>query len=220
MKIQPTATFSDLFDEEEPNIKTLLQQIPSKLIITILANINSELYLGEGNKTQIKLLEQFIRRFENNTKNKILLNVSKLIKKNKELHLFTIKTNLEFIHHVLINYNNSNYEDSTIENELNILKAYFIFSKKINENYTPKNLSTSPSENQFFREYLWPIIIDQIEINDITNPFVNLIKGLNFLNHFQQDDNYSANVKIFLDRNNQPSIWNYILQLMHFLENA
>jgi len=220
MKIQPTATFSDLFDEEEPNIKTLLQQIPSKLIITILANINSELYLGEGNKTQIKLLERFIRRFENNTKNKILLNVSKLIKKNEELHLFTIKTNLEFIHHVLINYNNSNYEDSTIENELNILKAYFIFSKKINENYTPKNLSTSPSENQFFREYLWPIIIDQIEINDITNPFVNLIKGLNFLNHFQQDDNYSANVKIFLDRNNQPSIWNYILQLMHFLENA
>lgn len=226
MNISINPVFSDIFDENEPDIFDLLGNIPSNLIISILAHFNAELYLSDGIETQIKILESISRRFEKTTRDKILNKVKKQIIKNSnsEVNLFTIKTNLEFIHFELINFKEIDYEDSTPEQELNILKAYFIISKNIHENYYPEKIEgkieEKIDENELFRKFLWPVIVDQIEINNPINPYVNLIKGLNFLNYFEQNENYKIFLETFLKKNNKTDKWNYILDLMNLLEKS
>jgi hypothetical protein len=219
MEINTTPVYSDIFKESEPNIDYLLKKIPSSMIITLLGYINSELYLKSDIKTQIKIFTKISERFDLKTKNKVHKNLIKLIKENPRISVFSIKINLEFIHYVLINYTSFDYVDSTPENELNFFKAYLLITKVVNEKYKPKDLSENPKKHQFFREFLWPIIVDQIDINQTSNPVVNLVKGLNFLNYFKQSE-YSENVDIFLKKNGEPDIWNYIYKLLSLLQNS
>jgi hypothetical protein len=184
-----------------------------------LSYINSELYLKSDNKTQIKIFRKISERFDLKTKKEVYNNLSKLIQENPRINLFSIKINLEFIHYALINFEDFEYQDSTPENELNFFKAYLLITKIVNEKYKPKDLSENPKKHQFFREFLWPIIVDQVDINQTSNPIINLVKGLNFLNYFKQSE-YSENVDIFLKKNGEPNIWNYIYKLLSLLQNS
>jgi hypothetical protein len=219
MKINTTPTYSDIFNEPEPDIDFLLKEIPSSMIITLLSYINSELYLKSDNKIQIKIFRKITERFDLKTKTEVYSNLNRLTQENPSINVFTIKINLEFIHYVLVNYENFDYKDSTPENELNFFKAYLLITKSVNEKYNPKDLSEKPEKNQFFREFLWPIIVDQIDINQTSNPIVSLVKGLNLLNYFKQSE-YSENVDIFLRKNGEPDTWNYIFKLLSLLQNS
>ncbi|ARV13842.1 hypothetical protein [Polaribacter sp. SA4-12] len=219
MEINTTPIYSDIFNDQEPDIVFLLKGIPSSMIITLLSYINSELYLKSDNKTQIKIFKKITERFDLKTKTEVYNNLRKLIQENPRINIFTIKINLEFIHYVLVNYQGFEYKDSTPENELNFLKAYLLITKNLNDKYKPKDLSEKHKKHQFFREFLWPIIVDQIDINQSSNPIVSLIKGLNLLNYFKQSE-YSENVDIFLRKNGEPDTWNYILKLLSLLQNS
>lgn len=219
MELNTTPTYSDIFNDKEPNIDFLLKDIPSSMIITLLGYINSELYLKNDNKTQIKIFRKVTERFDFKTRNEVYNKLSSLTKNNPGINIFTIKINLEFIHYVLVNYEDFDYKDSTPENELNFFKAYLIITKKVNEKYKPKDLSENPKKHQFFREFLWPIIVDQIAINQTVSPIVSLVKGLNLLIYFKQSE-YSENVDIFLSKNGESDIWNYILKLLNLLQNS
>ncbi|WP_347924733.1 hypothetical protein [Pontimicrobium sp. SW4] len=219
MILKSSPTYSDVFNESEPDIDLLLKDLPSKMVITILGYINSELYLSSDNKIQIKIFEKLTRRFDSKTKILISNNIRKLVKEDLEINFFSVKINLEFMHHVLIHYVDGKYSDSTPINELNFFKSYLIITKKINEKYKPKDLSESPDKHKFFREYLWPVIVDQIDINQTESPVVGLVKGLNLLNYFSQSE-YSNNLEIFLTENKEPDIWNYIVKLLNLLQNS
>ncbi|AFU69507.1 hypothetical protein P700755_002780 [Psychroflexus torquis ATCC 700755] len=214
MEINTIPTYSDIFNEPEPDIDFLLKEIPSSMIITLLSYINSELYLNSDNKTQIKIFQKVTERFDFTIKTEIYNSLNRLIQENPRINIFTIKINLEFIHYVLVNCENFDYEDSTPENELNFFKVYLLITNIVTEKYKPKDLSQNPKKDQFFREYLWPIIVDQIDINQTANPVVSLIKGLNLLNYFKESE-YSENVDIFLSKNGETDIWNYILKLLN-----
>lgn len=134
MEFNTTPAYSDIFNEPEPDIDFLLKEIPSSMIITLLGYINSELYLKSDNKTQIKIFRKVTERFDLKTKTEVYNNLSRLNKENSKINVFTIKINLEFIHYVLINYENFDYKDSTPENELNFFKAYLLSPRLLTKN--------------------------------------------------------------------------------------
>jgi hypothetical protein len=61
-----TANYSDIFMGDKPSLSILLKDIPSKVVINILAILNSELYLnGDKIQTQANLLKLITKNFIN-----------------------------------------------------------------------------------------------------------------------------------------------------------
>ena len=216
-----TPRYSDLFKEKKPELNQLLKTFPSILSISILSKINAEIYILHNLKKDIRIIEFLTQRFDYKIKREIFKNIYKLIERNGEkIQFFTRMANLEFIHHELINYRNGNLVDSTPEQELNFLKAYFLIVEKLNIKFTKVYNNNIRSEGDFFETHTWPTLIQQIIANNRTNPIPNLIKGRAFLNFFEKSPKHKKNVENFLSYNHKSTSSSYILSLLELLINS
>jgi len=220
MDIVINPTFKDIFPDEDEDLDKILSNIPSFMVVSILSAVNSELYLSKGKTTQVKILEFFLFRQSPHQRKIIFKNINDLFdeNRNRDLQLFTYKSSLEFIHYTLLNFNYIDFKDSTPEQELKIFKAYLIFSTRVHKNYRSLLPQESDNDEDFFRKQFWPIMVNQIDVNHLINPFVNLIKGLNFLNFFQL--NQPEYLENFLQSKERNNIWDFITDFMTLLQSG
>lgn len=225
-------TYSDIFDEEKPSINNLISDIPSKVIISLLAMMNAKLYLDEHNpEIQKELFELISRRFDKKQKYKIYTRLLTLLLKDdekeeqNEFTLFATKFNLEFIHHELLNYRDFEILDTTPQQEVNFLKAYWLIVEKVTNEYGQQSLKIKEyNQEDFFIKKTWSLIIAQFSTNQPQDPIFQIIRAISFLNFLQKSEKYSQYHKNFLTLNNKDTSWDYVLELMNlftqFLETT
>lgn len=213
-----TPTYKDLFQEEKPDLIELLKDIPSQAVIAWLSTINSKLFISKGPQTQFEIFHTITRRLPDKTKNDLLKKIVEIELKNpgQEVQFFSYLGTLEFIHHELIHYRDFSIEDSTPEQELKVLKAYFVIVQNINDQYESV-FGESLDKGEFFQTATWPIFLEQIELNHTPNPINALIRALIFFNYFEKNSKYSQYLNHFLDYHNRKHYWGYCLFLMDLL---
>jgi hypothetical protein len=220
MIVAISISYSEIFDGETPNLNDLLNDIPSEVVISILSLINSQLYLEHDLRTQLRIFNFLTFRQDEKTKSKIL---SRLIKKSDReptVEFFGLLYSTEFIHYELINYRDFHIKDTSPQQELNFIKAYFLIVEQVNTKYSAFFKFNETSDVNHFQKTTWPTLIDQFEINHNINPFTGMVKGLTFLNYFEFHSPFTAHVKKFLQKNQKEKTWNYILDLMNLIKNS
>jgi len=223
MKLSISAGYSDLFNEEKPTMESLLEDIPSELVISILSKLNAELYLREDQSdTQIRIFRFLLQRQPKEVVDGIFANLFAKTRRNpnEPVHFFTTVANLEFIHYELINYRTTDREDTTPEEELKFLKAYFIVAEDVNNKYINAFDKNKDDQADYFASSTWPTLFDQFEVNHKSDPMIAMIRGLAFLNYLQYHSEFANYVKRFLTIHNKATSWNYIMDIMNLLKSC
>ncbi len=223
MKIVITPVYSDIFEGEKPNYNTLLEDIPSEIIIVFLSLINAKLYSGGHSfKAQFEIFDLFMRRQPNEIKSQIILKASQKIKQNNNelLDFFSPLYCMEFIHREILNYREFYFEDTTPEQEMNIFKAYFLVVEDINKVYYEAYEMNDKLEDEYFRKNTWPTLINQIETTSNLNYIPGMVKALAFFNFLEYHSPYSECVRNFLDLHEKKTSWNYTLDLLQLITTS
>jgi len=214
-------TYRDLFGNNVPEVKSLIDDIPSDFIIHILSFINAQLVLRpDGSHLQLfhKLTERIPIKFSSEIRRKIF----RFTDKHKEkARIFALPYVLDFIQYELKNYKigDPNFDEKDPEMSVRLLKAYFVFAElgqgRINENIS--KIEFSPKEPFFFQKRTWVMAVEQYELNQQVDPIYQAIKAFVFLQFFAERDQYRPFVEQFLKNAGQETIWHYIFRLMELV---
>jgi len=220
MRVVISPTYSDIFEGDVPSLNDLLKDIPSEVVITILSLINSQLYLGNSIETQMRIFEFLSFRQSSETKSKILSRLIKKSEKEPSIEFFGLLYSTEFIHYELVHYRDFQIIDTTPDQELNLIKAYFLVAEMVNEKYHSAYKSNESLEAEYFQKMTWPTLIDQFEVNHNINPITGMVKGLTLLNYLEFHSPYKKYVDSFLLKNEKKKTWNYILDLINLVKSS
>ena len=126
-----TFEYRHLFDEERPDIETLLKNIPSKFVIVILAIINDTLATkGTHAATQLMLLKRLIVNFPSGIRDQVLRRAKPMLSNGWELFVFP--STVEFINREVINFREGPEPGTDYGmDELNIFKALVAIGDEI-----------------------------------------------------------------------------------------
>lgn len=222
MHIALTPLYKDIFDEDVPKIQELIADIPSKVIVTYLAYLNSRLHLNSSIENQIEIIDEMLQRQSSETKNKVKENLKHFILKNvnnREVGLVSSLHLLSLIHIVLCNYSDFDFIDTTPEQELNIFKAYLVVvDQKANELSETLLRERDVSEGDFFPKHTWPVLLNQMEATPRYDPITDLIKAMCFFNFLEYHSEYSIYVTEFLKKCGHKSTWEYVIALINIIK--
>lgn len=214
--------YKDIFDEDIPKIQELIADVPSKVVVTYLAYINSKLHLNSSIENQIEIINEMLRRQSSETKNKVKENLKHFILKNdnnREVGLVSNLHLLSLIHIALCNYTEFDFIDTTPEQELNIFKAYLVVvDQKANESSETYLREREVEEGDFFPKYTWPVLLNQMEATPRYDPTTDLVKAMCFFNFLEYHSEYSIYVTEFLNKCGHKSTWEYVLSLINIIK--
>src|SRR5690606_32797836 len=109
--------------------------------------------------------------------------------------------------------------DTTLEQEFNFIKAYFVIVERINNNYKKSFFEDNEDvKGEFFQTYTWPTFIEQFEVNHNKEPFVSLFRGLALLNYFNSNEDLKKYVSNFIKSNKQEHYWHYLKIILNFVQ--
>jgi len=172
MAFRLTPRYEDLIDEPIESIDTILQNIPTTILLFTVASMNERIENGLDEKGNILF---FFRRLPNNfqpVRNKIdkfYSNNHGPISLFSKLHLCRLaieslkKPNLEI-------------RDSTPEEDWQIFRAYMVLINEYNDSQEIV-LNQEYNENlDTFNNLTWPTIAEQYQFLNIRNPIFDIIK--------------------------------------------
>ncbi len=213
MLMYTTANYSDIFVGDKPSLNKLLKDIPSKVVINILAILNSELYLnGDKIQTQANLLKIITKNFINSDRLEFEEGLKNFIKKlnGERFAIWGKRYILEFLKYEFLNYRDIDSINSTPQQEASILKAYLLIAEISNERDRKelKKVRERLSENEefFFEKLVWPFLLNQFDTNNQVDPIYNFFKLLGFLKHVLHNSELTTHFKIYLELNGFTSI--------------
>lgn len=193
--------YRDLFEGPMPSLDELLGGIPSEVIIGLLAMIHSEfqLQLDDG-ETQSKILRLFLQRQPKDVQQQFILRLAmSQSRRDNNTGLFSMAYVLDFMHYVLVHYNQAELEgDTTPDQEYRLLKAYMVFIELRNQSDERIFDHNRNHADDFFFKNTLPMLSGQYEAAHQVNPFLEMIRGLVFLNYIQFYTPYSECVENFL----------------------
>lgn len=214
MKFVIAPTFKEIFDEDAPSILSLISGIPTRLIVGLVTVMNAELYLNiVKTESQVKLLRFLLRRQAPELRYRIYAKIRNQIAKQnkKEFAIFSVSINFQFLQFALTHfYEDENFDDTSPEHELNLLKAYLLISQ---EEFNKVVLDTNTnSQIDFFRKNTWPLMIGQFQLNHPYNYFNAIVKAKCFLDALEFESEYHSYVKSFLKRYGEQNSLSYIFR--------
>jgi len=222
MHIALTPFYNDIFDEDVPEIEELIADVPSSVIVTYLAYLNSKLHLNSSIENQIEIINEMLQRQSLETKNKVKENLKYFIKKNddnRNVGLVSSLHLLSLIHIALCNFKEFDFIDTTPEQELNIFKAYLVVvdqkAKESSETYLRER---EVEEGDFFPKHTWPVLLNQMEATPHYDPITDLIKAMCFFNFLEYHTDYSIYIKEFLNKCGHKSTWEYVIGLINIIK--
>jgi hypothetical protein len=219
MHLASIPTYSDLFDDSQPKIQDLLRDIPTRLVIAVACAINAELHLGEGKEaTDKRIVEFLLQRQPLRHKVDLYHRFAALKRVDKASGLFATNYVVRLMDYCFRNYIDFEIEDTSPLQELNIFKAYLILaneSNKADDTFYERNRKY---EGEFFHQFTWPLMAEQFQTNEKTNPISEMVRGLVFLNYFQRHPTYQKYLKKFLEVNQRSSPWHYIIDYLNVIQ--
>ncbi|MBN2639449.1 MAG: hypothetical protein JXR65_10250 [Bacteroidales bacterium] len=227
MELVPIPKFDDVFPgEDQPSIKCLLSDIPSQVVISTLAWINSELQINQLEfKTQLKILKAFIERSSHETRLQIINNIHDFSDKyyNNKMTIFPLITSLQFIEYEILNYRIGEFKQISPDEEINIFKAFLIFNSNLDDSHTKKlKLIVSKSKLEFpnenFYRASWPIFINQYEYSQPNNTLIQSYLSFNFIDYLANNKKYTRHVENYLSK--KQDYTEYIKNLLLLFVNA
>ncbi len=222
MLIGTIPTYKDIFDDTPPSFSELITRIPSQLIISIVSMMNGELFLNQNNpKAHEKILLFLIRRQSRNIRLQIFNKIYGLIKSNRgdSFSLFSTQLNLYFLHKALQHESlTDDNREITPEEELKLLKAYFVSNSEYYSQIEIKTNQSSPVES--LRKNMWPLMIDQFLLNNPYNYFNSIVKALSFFEAIECHSDYGKYVKTFTKRYGDNNSVNYVFRFSEMLKTA
>lgn len=218
-----TPSYEDIFDGPIPKLEDILKRTSTAILIELIAYIDAQLYPNATWNKQVNILTHYLSRQPVNLRNEIYtkFDLFKFKNGNNEISIFSRIYLKHFLHAVLLNDNNLFADDTSPEQELEFLKAYLLIQSDQNNLATARyQVERQSSNGDFFPIHTWPILINQFDIQIIVNPIYNLIKGVCFLNYLQFHSNYSKYVTAFLNKNNKPNSWEYLMTIFGLLKKT
>ena len=219
--------YTDLYVGEKPILEKLLEGIPSKVVISILAILNSELYLKSDKiETQAQLFEVISQNFPKSEKYKLQSAIQDFIKKLKgeRFTLWAKRYILEYMQYVFLNYNSINSINSTPEQEVNIVKGYLLITEELNERdrleFKQFRNSQKVGEEYFFERIVWPFTLKQFDTNNQVNPVYNFFNLLGFLKFILAEEELSNYFKKYLLLNGFETIRNFMGSISELIKIA
>ncbi|HMG68512.1 MAG TPA: hypothetical protein VK588_12530 [Chitinophagaceae bacterium] len=222
MRVILIPDYEEIFWGEKPEMSSLINDIPSKVIISLMSLINSELTFGINDKqSQIKLFQFISQRFGEEDYQKIRQQIEKFYKKtfingsNSEIAIFGLRYTMELISRELANYRDFEFSDTTPEQELRIFKAYLLVVGELNEN--DRVIVTKINEKKSIngiKELLWPHYIKQFEFTYRSDPILEGIKSLAFLQFCQRDITLSPCLDTFISKTDAKNSDDYVGKIL------
>lgn len=222
MRFVITPTYESFFKKEDnQSVENYLKNIPTSTVIIFICYSNFNYYQKPDDiESQLQLLHNLIIRQSIKTKSEILNRFKSFFikKRGEEVSLFSPHISLELLHYALINFvpDNSNI-DSTPEEELNLLKAYYLTSDNIINQF--KINDEAENKLDYFRKNIWPYMIRQIEVNHSRNYFYDSIKTKAFFD-FLKSSSYSEMCYKYLNKRGFKSPWDLIFQYMNTVKSS
>lgn len=221
MQITLTPYYKDIFNEEVPDLKKLIAEVPTKVLVAYLSYLNSKLYLNSSIEHQIEILNEMLKRQNSETKHQIKENIKRFIstnKGNREIGLVSNFHLLSLIHYSLCSYSEFDIIDTTPAQELNIFKAYMVIvNQKSNESSETYQREREIKEGDFFPKHTWPVLLNQMEATPHYEPISDLIRAMCFFNFLEYHSIYSEYVKKFVKNNGQNGTWGYVMSIMSIM---
>ncbi|MBC7475279.1 MAG: hypothetical protein H7263_13390 [Candidatus Sericytochromatia bacterium] len=216
MKFKPVPTYQQIFGEELPNLGTLLDEIPTVNLLVIISLINAEILLNENDSSSHKeILRLFFSRQSEIIKKKIQDRWNFLNTKfGDSPSIFSMQYSNRFIHYALCNFKEGKLDDLSIEQELNVFKAYMIFvTEQIKEDGKLVKTGTNSYED-FFSENTWPLLNSQYESNIRINLTSEIIRSYILFDYLSSETEYKNYLQIFLSNRGFDEYRNYIKSLI------
>lgn len=226
-KIQIVPTYKEVFKEITPSIEELLKGIPTKTIIVLFSIIMSELEKnGDENEIQEKIWNALSFRFPQKIKNQIIRNLynNQTLSNSGRSCIFIKYYVMEFLQHIILNYDDVEIEDTTPENEVNIFKAYLVMIEKVQERDSIKyeqNRSQKYEKqavDDFFQQQTWSMYLKQHSISRHVNIRFEIVRGILF-NQFLEKQ-YPSFFDTYLKSYSATSFWEIFVTYLKCLEQA
>jgi hypothetical protein len=211
-----TANYSDIYNGPKPTINELLEGISSKIIITLMAMINSELSDNQDdNELQKRLTLWIVQQFPVGEAN-LIFNRLKVFeqKVNGRIAIWGKRYVLEMMKHEFLNYRNIEKTTNTPEESLKIFKAYLLIVEEVNEK-DRKELKEITGELKkgdphFFEKLVWPVLLKQFDTNNRVDPIAQLFKLFAFIKYSLTNQELLACWKAFITINGFTTLRSYL----------
>lgn len=202
MSITLTFSYQHLFNQERPkDIPALLNNIPSKFVIGIMATWNDTLSIKDSRReTQLFLLNAATHNFPDKLKKQVRQNAIPRIINDYELFAFPFT--VEFINQELINFREDTgvYHQDYATDELNIFKAYLAIMDEVIEKQTEANQQLIEGVNEGgsnIRKLLWTHIITQFEFTNRVDPITEIFKSRALVSYLERHNKFGKPIKDF-----------------------
>ena len=212
-----TFEYRHLFDEERPDVETLLKDIPSKFVIGILAIINDTLATkGTHAGTQLTLLKQLSVNFDSGIREQVLRRAIPLLSNGWELFVFP--STVEFINREVINFREGPEPGTDYgTDELNIFKALVAIGDEIIQRDLETNkesIEAAKLGGNNLIKLMWPHLIRQFEFTSKPDPIFETHKGLAFMSFISNHPKFSELASAYFNSLGCDSGYTYIHKLL------
>lgn len=212
-----TLNYSDIYDGIKPDIKELLKGINSKIVVILMAVINSELEDEKDvNEVQQRLTSFVMRSFDPKEFTHIFDRLKKFSNRIEgPIALWGKRYTLELMKNEFLNYRQYDNElNTTPEQETRIFKAYLLTAEELNEQdrVALKTIreETAKGDPFFFEKLVWPFVLKQFDTNNRVDPIVQLFKLLAFIKHSITQDELLNSWKEFIAQNQFETLRQYL----------
>ncbi len=189
MKLVVVPGYRELFGETKITYEELIKHIPSEIIISVLISLNNELNVptkeitdSENQKRLRELLSERFTQQQSSYLNNAYYNYGLNTNGTYNAHVFARQYLLVMILKELNNYRDFELEDTTGNDEFNILIAYLLVIDEVNFNNKVLLDEALTHQGDSLLDYrmLWTPSISQYEFNEKTNTVYELFRLIAF----------------------------------------
>jgi hypothetical protein len=198
--------YSDIFKEDEPPIETLFFNGPIDTYILYLSSLNDEIFFGNLREASLTSIRKLTSRLGDNLRVQILYNYFHGNEGKEFDVVFGVKSVTDLIIYLLSNCNlDSNENDSTSEDELNLLKAILIFNRISYSNKFDNKAHLFKTINEQSHTKLikpfFPIYFSQIQFNLFPEFHYLSYKTFTIVNELKQNNLLKDLILEFINQN-------------------
>lgn len=222
-RFAPVPSYKDLFGGDIPKLEELLRDIPSVLVLELLGLINAELHLSTDTQESARQILALLLHRHPESQIKTWfdeINPVHPLTGQRKFSLFSTLHTLDFIHYELTHYRDFEFDDTTAEQEIRILKSYFLIIENRNENDAKIYDLNKDELGDFYHTHTWPMLIGQMEASNKVNPVTEAARGIVLFNYLEFHSDYGKYVKDFLEKRGHKSSWNYVLDLLNIIQTS
>jgi hypothetical protein len=216
LNLQVVVSYSDIWDDNPPEFDELLQDIPSKISIQCITHFLAQLHaVNQTRETQFEILNTWLKRQETSLKRRFNTFLQSNLAKNSYFNFINIYSCLHLTQQIILNYNKTEADTLTSEDELKLLKAYLLSSKKwIKKTEHITNKARKYETEEELLELILPTQLSLFDIIKFENFSIQTYKSIYFFEFAESENPYNKCLELFLDSRNVDTWQIYLKEIL------